>query len=574
MADEDEVISDQLIIGFILNNDDEEVFVYMGGDMVVPDVVVRARVHPSVTEIPAGLTGVSNVNAFYACGSLKHVNIPSTVKTIGSFAFCGAPLRSLHLPDSIESIGDHAFCHGQFPTVRIPPLITTINDGVFLNCSSMFSAELPETITQMVEGLRFEGGRDGGVFDNCRSLRNVAVPLHAVVGVNTFKDCTDLLQLFGSESQIINALKHRFDNLPIHKMIYYHSYNNLTSEQLRNAINISSRQPGTSRSNLSPTGNQQDCLGMTPLHILACSTVHHLELYQVLIEKYPENLITEDRWGTVPLLYAVWGNAPSEIVQLLVEKYLSIYPDHELDWTKMITTLGVRSAPESSIQSLLNLQKVSFPAQKIDWDRVLNTVANTEPLHSNPIHDKPLKSTLRFLVKISISTRVDAIGLKLWRDDMSKMMTKQIPLKQSKRVWLSDAKSKLSYYEDEYQQLKEATTTLELALWKTKLDGLGKGGIAMSNKKRKHDGSDIRSRCRISSGADIVIQHVLSYLVVPPPEDCHSDEEDNDSSSQESGDDMDSESDDSSSEESSEGMNSDSDDSSSGESDDMDNESV
>ena len=43
MANEEEVIS--------ANNDD--VFEYMGGDMVVPNDVVRAQVHPSVTVIPA-----------------------------------------------------------------------------------------------------------------------------------------------------------------------------------------------------------------------------------------------------------------------------------------------------------------------------------------------------------------------------------------------------------------------------------------------------------------------------------------------------------------------------------------
>ena len=84
---------------------------------------------------------------------------------------------------------------------------------------------------------------------------------------------------------------------------------------------------------------------------------------------------------------------------------------------------------------------------------------------------------------------------------------------------------------------------LELALWKTTLDELGKGENTMSNKKRKIDGSEIRSRCWISCRADIVIQHVLPYLIVPPLEDCHSDEEFSDSSSEESGDDMDNESD-------------------------------
>ena len=71
---------------------------------------------------------------------------------------------------------------------------------------------------------------------------------------------------------------------------------------------------------------------------------------------------------------------------------------------------------------------------------------------------------------------------------------------------------------------------LELALWKTTFDELGKGENTMSNKKRKIDGSEIRSRCRISCGADIVIEHVLPYLIVAPLEDCHSDEEFNDSS--------------------------------------------
>jgi hypothetical protein len=50
---------------------------------------------------------------------------------------------------------------------------------------------------------------------------------------------------------------------------------------------------------------------MTPLHILTCSSVHYLELYCVIVEIYPTNLITEHRWGATPLLYAFWGAAPA-----------------------------------------------------------------------------------------------------------------------------------------------------------------------------------------------------------------------------------------------------------------------
>ena len=187
----------------------------------------------------------------------------------------------------------------------MPQSITTIPRGLFNTCESLCSVELSESTTQIGEE----------AFDLCHSLRNVALPISAEVGdaildmgiTDAFDNCTDLKQLFGTQEQIINALKHRFDNLPIHKMIYYQSYNNLTSDQLNAATNLRSGQRRPLRSKLNPTGREQDCLGMTPLHILACSTVHNVSLYQTLIDKYPENLITEDRWGRCHFLMQSGG---------------------------------------------------------------------------------------------------------------------------------------------------------------------------------------------------------------------------------------------------------------------------
>ena len=125
----------------------------------------------------------------------------------------------------------------------------------------------------------------------------------------------NLFQLFGTIAEIISELQHRFDGIPIHRLIYYQSYNQGVLQDLIAVINM------RSGNKLNPTGNQQDCLGMTPLHILACSSVHDLVLYRVIIENYPTNLITEDRWGALPMLYAFWGAAPSEIIQFLIESY-------------------------------------------------------------------------------------------------------------------------------------------------------------------------------------------------------------------------------------------------------------
>ena len=203
-------------------------------------------------------------------------------------------------------------------------------------------------------------------------------------------------------------------------MVYYHSYNNLTSDQLNDATNMRAGQSRSLRSKLNPTGREQDCLGMTPLHILACSTIQNIELYQMLIDKYPENLITEDRWGAVPLLYAIWGKAPNEIIQLLVESYRFLYPNYELNWTKIMETLGMAYAPPKEIQNLLEEQQKSFPEQSIDWDTVLATLSESRQNIGGQWNDPQCSDkTFRFLVKCSITKRIDAIGLQLWRGNIA-----------------------------------------------------------------------------------------------------------------------------------------------------------
>jgi hypothetical protein len=152
----------------------------------------------------------------------------------------------------------------------------------------------------------------------------VAFPPNADIGDNILflegiQTDTDLKRLFGdSDVRIIQELQLRFDGLPIHRLIYYQSYYEWVLQNLIATIKMTSGQHRTLLSKLDPTGNQQDCLGMTPLHILACSSVHDLELYRVIVENYPTNLITEDRWGALPLLYAFWGAAPDEIIEFLL----------------------------------------------------------------------------------------------------------------------------------------------------------------------------------------------------------------------------------------------------------------
>jgi hypothetical protein len=100
-------------------------------------------------------------------------------------------------------------------------------------------------------------------------------------------------------------------------------------------------------------------------------------------------------------------------------------------------------------------------------------------------------------------------------------------------TWRNETLTKLEYYESEYENLKESTSLLELALWKMNIDASSTyNGVAME--------VDNRLQCRISCGAEYVIENVLPYLL---PSDFvrsyiyMSDEGDSDSSNSDDDDD-------------------------------------
>ena len=80
--------------------------------------------------------------------------------------------------------------------------------------------------------------------------------------------------------------------------------------------------------------------------------------------------------------------------------------------------------------------------------------------------------------------------------------------------WIQLVISKIDHYKSEHRViLKEATTLLELALWKAKLDDFKVVGPGEKKaRKAKIDVDDAKKEARIISGADIIIKNVLPYL--------------------------------------------------------------
>jgi hypothetical protein len=88
-------------------------------------------------------------------------------------------------------------------------------------------------------------------------------------------------------------------------------------------------------------------------------------------------------------------------------------------------------------------------------------------------------------------------------------------------------RDKLAYFEDELPRLKEVTSILELALWKMRMDEEKShhDRSTQSQKKIKVDSSSMRRQCRITCGADIVISHMLPFLIITVDDESCSDSE-------------------------------------------------
>jgi hypothetical protein len=98
-------------------------------------------------------------------GSLTSVTIPSSVTSIGDFAFGGCTgLTSVNIPNSVTNIGDGAFQNTGLTSVTIPNSVTNIGDGAFQN-TGLTSVTIPSGVTSI----------GNSAFEWCSSLASITV---------------------------------------------------------------------------------------------------------------------------------------------------------------------------------------------------------------------------------------------------------------------------------------------------------------------------------------------------------------------------------------------------------------
>ena len=188
---------------------DGDIFVYLGGDQVVPDEITHAIIDPSVKTVRRRAfanrrrlvsvifhDGVEIVEeeAFCNCRSLRRGIKLLGVKEIGDGAFldCFA-LPGVEFGDKLETIGVEAFCGCHLLRSIKMPSVRIVRHQAFGHCRRLIEAEFGVNLETV--GLNS--------FYNCSKLQRIAIPLNYDFfprdpienRYNQFDECTNLTEV-------------------------------------------------------------------------------------------------------------------------------------------------------------------------------------------------------------------------------------------------------------------------------------------------------------------------------------------------------------------------------------------
>jgi hypothetical protein len=154
--------------------------------------IIRSNQYIKGITLPSTLTSIGGF-AFSGCSGLTSVTIPAGVTSIedGAFRNCSG-LTSVTIPAGVTSIEDYAFfgCSG-LTSVTIPAGVTSIGYGAFWNCSGLTSVTIPAGVTS-IEGTAFSG---------CSGLTSVTIPAGVTsIEDSAFSSCSGLTAFTVAES--------------------------------------------------------------------------------------------------------------------------------------------------------------------------------------------------------------------------------------------------------------------------------------------------------------------------------------------------------------------------------------
>ena len=193
--------------------------------------------------IPEGVTEIPT-QCFETCYKLKKVVLPSTIKTIGIFAFFDSSVDDMNFPEGLDSIG-YLSMHGtRLTEVVLPKTIRTIGNEAFADNVKLKRVVLPEGLTEIPDKLFSECIElekivipesvtkiNKGAFGSCLKLKTNLPPKLKWIGDGAFSFCSldsivfpATMEYIGKEAfKDLEKLKKIYSMSPIPPVCYYNT---------------------------------------------------------------------------------------------------------------------------------------------------------------------------------------------------------------------------------------------------------------------------------------------------------------------------------------------------------------
>ena len=212
-------------------------------------------------------------------------------------------------------------------------------------------------------------------------------------------------------------------------------------------------------------------------------------------------MLIEDKWGEVPLVYALLGKAPIEVIHFLLESHMQRWQAMPFDFGGMILRLATKQDTSADyVRNVIRAQRTHHRALEIDWQQIVDELIRVG-------RDIPIRM-FSVLAEVSVAKRLICMNdeHRIEVDARLQEIETNIEYRDIRTNPNLDYYGEVhdmvtSYVRLHHGQLMESITILELALWKT---------MICSNV----DDQESRKECRAAGGRclEVVIKHVLAFL--------------------------------------------------------------
>ena len=146
----------------------------------------------SALTIPDAITELPT-EVFRNCTSLTSVTLPAQMTSIGHGCFNNCRLTAITIPEGLTEIAPYTFYYNQFESVEIPEGVTTIGEGAFRACLNLETVTLPSTLETI--------GEEAFVGNNM--IEALTIPANVTLGTKAFYCSTHLTDLNLGEGVVV-----------------------------------------------------------------------------------------------------------------------------------------------------------------------------------------------------------------------------------------------------------------------------------------------------------------------------------------------------------------------------------